>query len=127
MAIMIVEDEVGIREMLTVLLKLKGYATLSAGTGAAALDLLRECSTPPELILLDMMMPIMDGAAFRQAQLQQPEFAPIPVVLMSASANLPQQARALQAAATLPKPIDFDTLLALVEQYCLQAKQRGAS
>jgi CheY-like chemotaxis protein len=71
------------------------------------------------------MMPEMDGAAFRQVQQQDPQLATIPVVVMSAAENLQTQAPSLTADAYVPKPIDFDALLGLVEQYCPQTRQRG--
>jgi CheY-like chemotaxis protein len=69
------------------------------------------------------MMPVMDGAEFRRAQQEDPRLAPIAVVVMSAAENI--QAPALTADAYIPKPIDFDVLLPLVEQYCGQRRQQG--
>jgi CheY-like chemotaxis protein len=71
------------------------------------------------------MMPVMDGSEFRHTQQQDPQLAPIPVVVMSAAENIEAQAPSLTADAYLPKPIDFDTLLTLVETYCNQSRQQG--
>jgi CheY-like chemotaxis protein len=70
------------------------------------------------------MMPVMDGVAFRHAQQQDWHLASIPVVVMSGVEEL--LAPQLSAEVSLPKPIDFEVLLPLVEQYCSQSRQRGA-
>jgi CheY-like chemotaxis protein len=121
MIILIVDDDAGIRQLVTVFLEHKGYSAISARNGAEALSHL-EHQPLPQLILLDLMMPVMDGAGFRDAQQQNPRFAPIPVVVMSAAENIEAQAPSLTADAYLPKPIDFDALLALVEQYGSQSR-----
>jgi DNA-binding response OmpR family regulator len=126
MAIMVADDEEGIRQMLTLFLAHHGYAVVGVSNGAQALDRLQHSTELPDLILLDIMMPVMDGVAFRQAQKQLALASDIPVVVMSAAADLPEQMRMLQAAAALPKPIDFDTLLALVKRYCLHDQQRAS-
>jgi CheY-like chemotaxis protein len=72
MGIMVVDDEEGIRQLLTMFLAHNGYTAVSFSNGAKALAHLQESSELPELILLDMMMPVMDGAAFRHAQMQDP-------------------------------------------------------
>ena len=122
MTILIIDDDAGIRELLTIFLSFKGYPALGLANGAEALTYLQQ--TPlPQLILLDLTMPVMDGVAFRHAQQQDPHLSAIPVVVMSAVEEL----LALQgmADAYLPKPIDFDALLPLVEQYCYESRQRG--
>lgn len=122
MTILIVDDDAGIRELVTLFLDLKGYSAASVPNGSQALTYLQQHAALPELILLDLMMPVMDGAEFRQAQLHDPRFARIPVVVMSAAENIQAQAPTLTANAYLPKPIDFDALLTLVEQYCGQSR-----
>jgi CheY-like chemotaxis protein len=124
MGIMVVDDEEGIRQLLTMFLAHNGYTAVSFSNGAKALAYLQESSELPELILLDMMMPVMDGAAFRHAQLQRPTLAGIPVVIMSAAAELSEQVRLLQTAGAIAKPIDFQSLIGLVSQYCLHDKER---
>jgi CheY-like chemotaxis protein len=76
------------------------------------------------LILLDLTMPVMDGVAFHQAQQQDARLMGIPVVVMSAVEEV--MAAQVTAEAYLPKPIDFDGLLPLVEQYCSQSRQHGS-
>ena len=125
MTILIVDDDAGIRELVSLFLTHKGYAVVAAHNGMEALAYLEQHKPFPELILLDLMMPVMDGATFRQAQLDAPQLADIPVVVMSAAENIQAQASTLVAQAYLPKPIDFEALVQLVEQYCSQSRQQG--
>jgi CheY-like chemotaxis protein len=124
MTILIVDDDAGIRQLLTVLLTHEGYRAIGVANGEEALTHLLYTPSLPQLILLDVMMPAMDGAEFRLAQQQDPQLATIPVVVMSAAENLPPQTPPLTADAYVPKPIDFNVLLALVEQYDCQSRQR---
>jgi CheY-like chemotaxis protein len=123
MTILIVDDDAGIRQLVTLFLEHKGYHAVSVTNGAEALTYLQHNPPLPQLILLDLMMPVMDGGAFRQTQHQNPQFAPIPVVVMSAAENIQAQAPALTADAYLSKPIDFDALLTLTAQYCGDRRQ----
>ena len=115
--ILIVEDDVAIRESLAELLEDEGYRVASAWNGEAALRSLRS-SEPPGLILLDLMMPVMNGWEFRQAQQLDPELAVIPVVVVSGDSGVEQKGAALGAVASLGKPIDVDLLLRIVDRYC---------
>jgi CheY-like chemotaxis protein len=123
MTILIIDDDAGIRELLTIFLSFKGYPALGVANGAEALAYLQQRTPLPQLIVLDLTMPVMDGVAFRHAQKQNPHLSAIPVVVMSAVEDL--LAPEVPADAYLPKPIDFDALLPLVEQYCYQSRQRG--
>jgi CheY-like chemotaxis protein len=123
MSILIVDDDAGIRQLVTLFLEHKGYQAASVPNGREALSHLQH--SQPELILLDLMMPVMDGAEFRQAQQQDPQLSSIPVVVMSAAENIEAQAPQLTADSYLPKPIDFDALSALVEAYCSRGRQHG--
>jgi CheY-like chemotaxis protein len=125
MTILIVDDDAGIRTLLTVFLARHGYAAVSVPHGLAALDHLQQHAPLPELILLDRMMPVMDGAAFRRTQQTDARLASIPVIVISAAENSHAHAPTLTADAYLPKPIDFTALLKLVEHYCGQSRQRG--
>jgi CheY-like chemotaxis protein len=126
MSVLIIDDDPGIRQLLTIFLEHNGYSAICAPNGAEALECLHEQQPLPSLILLDLMMPVLDGAGFRDAQQHDPRLAPIPVVVMSAAENIEAQAPSLTANAYLPKPIDFDALLGLVTQYSGQAQQRGS-
>ncbi len=109
--ILIVEDEVTTRDALTDLLAKDGREIVTAGDGQEALKRLTEISRP-RLILLDLMMPRMDGWEFLRHQSADPSIANIPTIVLSGSA-LP--ARAWHQ---LTKPVDVGRLLALVDQYC---------
>jgi CheY-like chemotaxis protein len=125
MTILIVDDDAGIRQLLLLFLEHKGYTAKSASNGIEALNQLQIDQPLPKLILLDLMMPIMDGATFRQAQLSDPRIATIPVVVLSAAENIEAQAPLLTADAYVPKPIEFDSLLQIVERYCQQSREHG--
>lgn len=113
--VLIVEDDADLREMMAQLLSLEGFEAFTVANGREALQYLSSRPTP-DVILLDLMMPVMDGWEFRRQQQQDPELARVPVVVLSAL----DQSRAvdLQAQAFLKKPLDFDRLLALVRKYC---------
>ena len=119
--VLIVEDDPGLREMMAQLLTLEGLTPSTAVNGRDALDYLRR-SQKPRVILLDLMMPVMDGWAFRREQWTDTALADIPVVVLSAF----DQARTddLRASAVLKKPLDFDQLLRLVRVYCYPPNER---
>jgi CheY-like chemotaxis protein len=113
--VLVVEDDQAIRSGLTDLLTDEGYAALEAANGAEALALLRGAAEVPDVILLDLMMPVMDGAAFREHQRSDPALSAIPVIVLTAVGRAQQQAAtALGAAALLPKPLRIGDLLALL-------------
>jgi CheY-like chemotaxis protein len=120
--VLIVEDDPDVRDMLAALLAMEGFHAVGAEDGLEALHLLRTvrhgAPQTPCLILLDLKMPRLGGNEFRRAQLADPLVASVPVAVMSGAADLQQKAAALGAVATLPKPIDFDTLLDVVRRYC---------
>lgn len=118
--ILIVEDDADIREVLVQVLEFEGYQVVSAENGREALDRLN-IGEPPGLILLDLMMPVMDGWRFRDAQLQDPKLAGIPVVVLSADGNLQQKASIIHAAGYLKKPVELETLLNTVGRNYLAA------
>ena len=116
LSILIVEDEHDIRAVLTEILEDEGYAVASVPNGLEALVFLQEHR--PQLILLDLGMPVMTGWEFRERQQRDPALADIPVIVMSATPHLNQTAAALHAADCLDKPIELNALLGMVEQYC---------
>lgn len=115
--VLLVEDDADVRFMLSMILEAEGYQVATAADGREALDQLRTRSRP-SLILLDLMMPVMDGWRFRAEQQQDPALASIPVVVISAADGVPQKAASIGAAGYLRKPIDFDALLDMVRRYC---------
>lgn len=108
--ILVVEDDKGIRDSIEELLQMEDYQVVTAGNGKEALDILNG-GLRPGLILLDLMMPVMDGFAFRQAQRAIPELADIPIVVMSADGNVLSKKTAIGARDYIKKPLDIEDLL----------------
>jgi CheY-like chemotaxis protein len=111
--VLVVEDDEGIREALCDLLDSEGFSVTSAVHGADALDRLRSGAELPDIILLDLMMPVLDGWAFRAEQRNDVKLAEIPVVVITASRNA--DVASLSPKAFLKKPIDFDELLRVLQ------------
>ncbi len=118
MDVLVVDDDPHIRDVIMELLTDEGYTAEPAANGAEALLVLQQQSAPPCMILLDLMMPQMNGWEFREAQRKRPEFAAIPVVTISAHADLLRISVQLDVVEHLAKPLDIDRLLAIVGQYC---------
>ena len=114
--ILLVEDDADIQEAMVDLLREEGFAVRAASHGAEALQLLATPAYTPDVILLDLMMPVMDGHEFRRRQLAHPQWAAIPVVVVSADRNAWEKSQQMHANAFLPKPIDLETLLGTLEQ-----------
>src|SRR6187549_1262395 len=96
--ILVVEDDTDIRESLVEVLEDEGFGVRAAADGRQALDVLRAERPLPDLILLDLMMPVMNGFQFREQQLSDAAFAGIPVVVVTADANARAKAESLNAA-----------------------------
>jgi CheY-like chemotaxis protein len=116
--VLIVDDNEDIREALSTLLESRGYSTVCADNGASALALLRNDAIDPCVILLDLSMPVMDGATFRREQQNDPKLSGLPVVLYSGVADPGSEARTLNVAHYFKKPLDVDKLAGLVASYC---------
>ena len=115
--VMIVEDDDDIRETLEQILDDHDIPAMSAANGAIALAQLRAATEPPCVILLDMMMPVMDGREFRARQQADPALAQIPVVVLSAHVTGDRAAAEMQADGYLKKPCDLATLLAEINRF----------
>jgi CheY-like chemotaxis protein len=113
--ILVVEDDTATRNALAMILGAEGFAVIGAANGQEALGLLRGAPRP-DLILLDLMMPIMDGWQFRREQAQDPGLSAIPVVVLSADGNVQQKAISLRAADYLQKPVDVEQLLEVIQK-----------
>jgi CheY-like chemotaxis protein len=114
--ILIVDDDRDLQEALADFLQSRGYTVSSADDGAKALQQLRN-SDPPSLILLDLMMPVMDGHEFLAHRNADPVLADIPVVVISAGRH-PRGSVAPGAADMLHKPFEADELIKVVQRYC---------
>ncbi len=115
--ILVVEDDDAIRETIAELLEEEGYVVSRAANGAEALDCLHRDGAAA-LILLDLMMPTMNGWEFRAQQRSEPALAGIPVVVLSADNALEQKARSLGVDAWLAKPFEVERLLETVDRLC---------
>ena len=114
--VLVAEDDDDIREDVVCLLEGQGVEAVGARNGREALERLL-LDAPFSVVLLDLMMPVMDGWAFREAQLSRPEIASVPVVIMSGAADARREARALQVADCLVKPVGFDVLMGVLGRY----------
>jgi len=108
--ILIVEDDVGSRRALANVLEDRGYSVLAVGTVSDALDELAR-GPLPQLIVLDLMLPDMEGWDFRHRQKKDPAIASIPVIGVSAVGKL------MDVEYSFRKPIDYDQFLTAVEKY----------
>jgi CheY-like chemotaxis protein len=120
--VLIVEDDTDIRETIEQVLADNDVPAIGAENGAVALERLRSDVEPPCVILLDMMMPVMDGRTFRLAQQNDPTLSDIPVVVLTAHASGERSARELHVAGFLRKPVDLQTLLEVIRRYCERDK-----
>jgi len=117
-AVLIVEDDWDLRAMMEQTLHLEGFAPFVASNGKVALEILRS-GAPIKIILLDLMMPIMDGYQFRSELMRDPSLASIPVIVISADSSVAEKAARMGATAYLRKPIEVDALLHTLERCCV--------
>jgi CheY-like chemotaxis protein len=116
--ILVVDDDEDLRLALSDILEAEGYGVMHAENGVDALDKLRDGHGKPHVILLDLMMPKMDGVTFRKVQLQDPAIADIPVVIVSANWKSAQTVQDLGVAGVLPKPFSTVDLITTVSRLC---------
>ena len=114
MNVVLIEDDPDIREAITNALQWEGYEVFEAANGSIGMEVLRKSGNTC-LVLLDLMMPVMDGWEFLAAKQADPAIAGVPVIIMSAVAS---ENSCVGAAVILKKPIDLDILLANVKLYC---------
>lgn len=112
-SILVVEDEPDIAETMVMLLQTEGYSATHVANGQAALDRLSQGDLP-QLILLDLTMPVMGGADFRRRQLADPRIARIPVVILTAIPAVRDKDE-LKVQAMLTKPVGVGELLDTIE------------
>ena len=121
--ILIVEDDEVIRDLLKEALEMEGYRTRTAANGQEALQVLHGVLSPC-LILLDLMMPVMNGWQFLESKKTDDTLKPIPVVVMTAATN--GKLRSLDTEGLMRKPIDLNVLTNWVERFCGQNKRHLA-
>jgi CheY-like chemotaxis protein len=108
-SVLVVDDDPALRELLVVTLETDGYDVAAVGNGRDALRHLRS-NAETCLIVLELVLPLMDGAQFRAAQLRDRSLAWIPVIVMSAAIGANRRARDLGARSFVRKPINLDEL-----------------
>jgi len=114
--VLVVEDEDQARELLTEILTFEGFKALGFRNGAEALTYLETAPKPPSLVVLDILMPVMNGRQLRAEMLKKKELAEIPVIVITALD--PAEARDLKPARVIPKPINIDALVNAVRTVC---------
>jgi CheY-like chemotaxis protein len=119
--ILVVDDDPEIRETMIEVLQEAGYEAVGAADGLEALAQLRDPEDRWCVVLLDLMMPNMDGRTFRSQQLQDPGISPIPVVIVSAMSDVREAAEELDVAAHMMKPVRLAELVKIVDQFCPRA------
>ena len=120
--ILVVEDDDDIRDSLKELLEEEGYRVDTAANGEQALNRLR--GEAPQLILLDLMMPVMDGWEFQKQLREIPSFSRVPIIVISASKFSREP---LNAAAFIPKPLDAGVLLETIESFLADVRTGSGS
>jgi len=113
--ILVVEDDSDLRDTLSDALRMEGYDVVAVEHGEAALRYLQS-GLKPCMILLDLMMPVMDGWTFRREMLKDDDLAAIPVIVMTAVQ--PARANAIPSDEVLYKPLEMGTVVAAVQTHC---------
>jgi CheY-like chemotaxis protein len=114
--VLLVEDHPDVRDMMSLALQFAGHRVITAANGRDALELLHR--ERPCIILLDLMMPVMDGWQFYAALEQDPELRRVPLVVISALVDVSSR---MPADAHLSKPVDIDQMLEVVDTMCRRA------
>jgi CheY-like chemotaxis protein len=123
-SVLVVDDDAEIRELLRVSLTAAGYHVAGVANGREAMHHLRSHADTC-IILLDLMLPLMDGRHFRTAQLHDRSLAWIPVIVMSGAPNAEREARALGARRLVTKPLDLDEVSQALRYIgCCQTRPR---
>jgi two-component system chemotaxis response regulator CheY len=116
--VLVVDDDKGIREFVRTVLSDEGYDVAEATDGQQALD--RVAQRRPDVILLDMRMPVMDGWEFARTYREQPG-PHAPIVIVTAALDVAKDAKEIGANGFLAKPFQLDDLLQLVQQHSAPA------
>lgn len=116
--IFVIEDAIEIRVLLKRLLESEGYVVEGASNGQEALEILRSQRELPAVILLDLMMPVMDGYEFREVQKRDERLSSIPVVVMTADGHIDAKKMRVDAPEGIRKPLSTNDLFEIIEKYC---------
>jgi CheY-like chemotaxis protein len=121
---LVVEDDDDIRDVVSMLLTVLGFEVKEAANGQIGLDILRD-GWIPDIVVLDLMMPVMNGWAFRAEQRKIRGAEKIPVIVLSARRPPFREVdQSFQVAEVLPKPFELDTFLAAVSRHCPEALEK---
>jgi CheY-like chemotaxis protein len=116
--VLVVDDDPDIREALEILLEMNGHPVVSAGDGSEAIDQLRRETRRPCVILLDLMMPGMNGFELQEALSLEPAFAGIPLVVITGAGATVERMASRFTSEILRKPFDAVSILDLVNRHC---------
>jgi CheY-like chemotaxis protein len=113
--VLVVDDNADIRETLSLLLEDGGDTVVTAPDGREALRLLHG-SPVPDVVILDLMMPVMSGWELREEMLRDPAVASIPTIVMTGDRSWSQKAERLHAAASLAKPFEAEEMFSVLDR-----------
>ena len=116
--VLVVDDDADIRDSIGDILELRGYRVARAANGREALERLRAEERPPCVILLDLMMPVLNGWEFRAQQRDDVALREVPVVIISGDGSTDQKAASIGVAEFLRKPLELSAILDVVRRHC---------
>jgi CheY-like chemotaxis protein len=119
--VLVVEDDDDIREMIALILAMRGHEVITARDGLVALERIRERGRPAG-VLLDLRMPRMSGAEFAHALKKEPPLANVPIVVLSGDTHAFETGEVPEAVAYLKKPCDADRLIDEVDRWFMRAR-----
>lgn len=123
--ILIVDDDPTIRSVLEALLEDEGFTPVTAANGQEAVASVRD--SPPALVLMDLMMPVMNGVEAARTLKSEPDTAKIPIIAMSAGFILRESIDDLLADSIISKPFDLDALIANIRSTLRRAQPEASS
>jgi len=115
-SVLVVDDDESIRTLLAEIIEAEGYSVVMASEGQEAMALLQHHA--PQLILLDLNMPVMSGEEFNRERVADPRLAQIPTILMTAADRMKERIAHLEITGAIAKPIELDELLKIVSTHC---------
>ncbi len=115
--VLVIDDDADIRDSIGDILELRGYRVARAANGREALERLRS-GPPPCVILLDLMMPVLNGWEFREQQSRDARLADVPVVVISGDGSTDEKAAKIGVAEFLRKPLELSAILEVVRRHC---------